>query len=783
MLYSLLRSNRETGRAGRNVRDPARVAVKKIDSYLVKETVPLILLSLLVLILALLMNQFLVLADVFIARGVRVGKALELLGLLVPSAAAFSFPLAFLAGVVVAVSRLAVDSEITALRALGVPAGRLLRPLFALAGVAVLLTFYLSAFAAPRANAAWVKSMSEALFGDVRPRIEPAEFSRAIPGAVFFYRARGEGGAWNDVFAALERDSSEARIILAREAWPVFDRTAGRLVVSFADGAVHRGRSDEAGTYSVTNFSRLEETMDLSAVLPAGAPAKGVREKDLGELLAVRRAFVGRPAGEPELLLVEVEIHKKFSLSVLCLVFAFFGLRLGLLAGRHGRPAGFSLSLILIFIVYFLYITAEKLAAAGNIRPVWAMWLPPLILGAAGLLLVRTEGQARPGRTPTGCFRSFIGRRALFLKRFGLMPFTVLDRYVFRKAFMVFVLAAPGCLLVACLGTAFEKMADFIRHEKAASRLLEYVVFKIPELFVLTLPLAVLIASMVSVGLLARSNEITAMKACGISVVRIVGPVIVLGLLVAGLSFLVKDGLVPSSEARARQVLNRATGRPPEFFDQTGRGFYFDALSRRIYRYEYFDPEERKLGRFSVFDLEAGRWALAARTQAPVAVLKENGRFDLAGGFRIEFGPAGPSGAVSRQVASLEGRGAETGFFGPAAVPSQMKFGKLKEFAGRIRRLGFDPSRIEVELASRISFAFACLIMAFIGLPAGLSVGRKGFAALAGAAVAVAAVYWGMFAFLRSLGYGGLLPPALAAWGANAIFGLAGLVMVLRIKS
>ncbi len=784
--------------------------MKTIDRYFVREVLPPFLLALLLLILALLMNQFLILADVFIARGVRVGKALELLSLLIPSAAAFAFPLAFLAGIVAAVSRLSVDSELTALRALGVPARRLLAPVFLIAAVSFLLTFWLAAFAAPRANSVWVRVMSEAMLGRAGTNVEPGEFNRSIPGTVLFYRSRGEDGSWRDVFACLERGGSGpsgARIILADGASASADRENGRLSISFINGRAFDGLSEASGEYSMTGFSRLDETIDISAMLPSAAPAKSVREKDLVELAHSRVAVRERSGGghEREARLVEVEIHKKFSLPFLCLVFALFGPSLGLLTGKRGRPAGFALSLLLVFVVYSLYMTAERLAVAGKVAPALSMWLPPLALAMLGAVVLLMTGEraagagprlfragrqrlGRVGRKPReraaeSAARSGRGHAMNAAKKTGFFPFAALDRYVFRKACFVLGLAAPAYLLVACLGTAFEYMDEFMRQGKHAALLVKFVLYKTPELLALTLPLAMLTAAIISVGLLARFNELTAMKAAGMSVYRIMGTVAILGLLMSGASFLVGDKLGPPAGARARAILAEVTGQAPGAFDPVGRGWYFDGRSRRIYRYEYFEPGSGRFGRFTVFELDGGRWSLASAVRADEAVLGNDGRFMLRGGTRISFElPAGGGPAVG-ELAELDAGGAETGVFGPAAVPGQMKYSRLNAYTKRVRKLGFDTGRLEVELAGRVSFPLACLIMAMIGLPAGLLISRRGFVAGAGAAIVVAAVYWGIFAFLRGLGYAGTIPPTVAAWGANAIFGLAALVLMFRAKT
>lgn len=769
--------------------------MKRIDGYFIREMVPLFLLALALIVLALLMDQFLGLADVIIARGVGAGTALRLLGLLVPSAAAFALPLAFLTGLVVAVSRLSVDSEVTALRALGIPARRLARSAVFLAAVCSLAAFWLTAYAAPRANAVWTDAMAEAVLGDGRPRIEPLEFSRTIPGTVVFCERIGGGGIWRNVLAYMEGgNGSGPKLILADEGRARVDRASGRIVLDFGDGRVHEGVPSGSGTFSVTGFSRLTETVEAPAASRSLTPVRSVREKDLGELLRARRelAAAGHGSGR-EAVLAEIEIQKKFSLPFLCFLFAFFGPALGLLAGRKGRSAGFALSLVLILAVYFLYITAERLALAGRFGPAVSMWLPPAVLAAAGAVVLVLAG-GRGFRSKLFCRsgggRCFAEGHAGSGPRpagFAQAPFAALDRYVFRKTLLVLCLAAPAFLLAASLGLAFEMMGDFARAGNPVSLLARYVAFRTPELFSLVLPVAMLTAAVAAVGFLVRSNELTAMKACGLSIYRAMAPVVVLGLLASALAFMVREDLMPPAEERAQAILDRALGRPERILDLTGLGWYYDAAARRVYHYEYFEPGSSKFGRFSVFEIDPERWELVGWLTADEAVLVPGGKFELRNGFRTGFGPGSAdvqAAPVSgNSVALLEARGADKGLFGPAAAPSRMRFGRLRSYVRKARGLGFDTGRLDVELAARVSLALASLIMALIGLPAGMTIGRRGVTAGTGAAIVVAAAYWGLFAFLRSLGYGGILPAAAAAWGADLVFGLAAVALILRLRT
>ena len=112
-----------------------------------------------------------------------------------------------------------------------------------------------------------------------------------------------------------------------------------------------------------------------------------------------------------------------------------------------------------------------------------------------------------------------------------------------------------------------------------------------------------------------------------------------------------------------------------------------------------------------------------------------------------------------------------------------MSFGDLRRYTAEVRAMGFPAVRLRAELAQKISLPFVSLIMALLAVPFGFLMGRKGTLVGVGASVAIAMAYWGTYALFRSLGMAGQLTPFLGAWGANMLFGLAGAIGLLRVRT
>jgi lipopolysaccharide export LptBFGC system permease protein LptF len=112
-----------------------------------------------------------------------------------------------------------------------------------------------------------------------------------------------------------------------------------------------------------------------------------------------------------------------------------------------------------------------------------------------------------------------------------------------------------------------------------------------------------------------------------------------------------------------------------------------------------------------------------------------------------------------------------------------MTLGDLRRYTAEVRAMGFPAARLRAALAQKLALPFVSLIMALLAVPFGSWMGRKGALVGVGLSVAVAMAYWGTFAVFRSLGSAGVLTPFLGAWGANLIFGLAGIVGLFRLRT
>jgi len=771
---------------------------KLLDRYVLREVVPPFFIGLLLIVFVLLMNQVLLLAELFIDKGVPALEALRILGLLVPSILAFALPMAVLMGVLGGLARLSSDSEVIALQSLGVGPRRLGLPVLAFGLCGLLLTLPLALVLAPRANSAWVRTMSSSVLARVRIKVEPLVFNESLPNIVFFVRETDRDDRWRDIFAYMADDPADPRLVLARSGTVRLYPEQRRAVLELADGVVYSGPLKDPAKDTLTSFERLEEEIDVEDLFPTVSSAKRVREKDIGELVRDLASLEAGPPGlrdSREVRAHRIEIHKKFALPAACLVLAFLGLPLGLMTGRAGRTGGFSTGLVIILLYYALLTAGEKAAMDGRLSAFLGMWGPDIVMAAAGAVLYARAGRPRPvlrrpargpspapDTTDTAAIPAPApGPPAGFRSRPLRFP-GLLDRYVSRKFLTVLALVLAGLSAAAFILAFLERLGETLARGKPIGLLARHVWFKLPELLAFLLPVAVLTAALLSLGFLARTNEATAMKACGVSAYRTVLPVLVLTAAACLLALAVQERVVPAAHARSEAAWSAINDLPAQSYSFLNRHWILGRSGDRIYHYDYLDPVSGAFSRLAVFDLDPGRWVLARRFFSERAAFEGDALGYQDGWTRDFTAPAGPSfvRSGSGRLALTDGRDA---FLKTWREPLQMTLSELGKTVKEVRGMGFPADRLRAELAQKSAMPFVSLIMALLAVPFGSWMGRKGALVGVGLSVAVAMAYWGTFAVFRSLGSAGVLTPFLGAWGANLIFGLAGIVGLFRLRT
>jgi LPS export ABC transporter permease LptG len=495
-------------------------------------------------------------------------------------------------------------------------------------------------------------------------------------------------------------------------------------------------------------------------------------------------------------------MYTRFSYPAACLVLMMVGVPLGVTSRRGGKSSAWVFTILLVSLYYLVSTFGVALGQQNKIPAFFAVWSANLIFAAAGVCLLWqmasggrllnaiatwTSRSPRPsfaGAPIGGLLRAFQPRPQRGKAR-NVFP-RILDEYVVREFLDMFFLVLLAFVLLMLVFTVFELLGDILRHNIAWSTVGEYLINLTPSMLYQIAPLAVLIAVLVTVGVLNRNSEIVAMKATGISLYRLVIPIVSIAAILAVSLFLFDQFYLFQANRRQEALRNIIKGRPPQTFLHPEQKWIFGqphpGEPARIFYYQFFDPDRDEFANLSLFEIDPSTFALSRRIFA-VRVFWDPGT----GSWRFQNGwqrdIEGPNVTEYREFkqTSFAEIHEEPGYFKKESLQSQeMNFGQLDRYIGDLRQSGFDTMRLRVQLWHKLSYPLVAIVMSVLAIPFALSMGRRG--SLTGIAVAifVALTYFVVDGFFSAMGNVNYLPAALAAWSPDILFGLTGGYMLLR---
>ena len=737
-----------------------------------------------------------------------------------PTAFMITLPMGVLVGILIGLSRLAADSEVTAIRASGMGAGMFVRVVAMFAIAAWLLAMLNSIAMAPRSARALTglqnKLRSSQASFEIQPRVFYEEFKDRVLYVQDAIPSKGQS-LWRGIFLADISDPASPRITLA-ERGALLSESPEKVRFHLEDGTQQELIPKAKDQYSVTTF----ETTDLPVQVPSSTERgfrdlQPVAELSLHALLrnAAREEAAGAslvkidPASSSYDYLkaryYEIEFHRRFALPGACLVLALVGIPLGLSAHKGGRSAGFVLTIVLVFVYYFFSLVGVSLARQGKVSPWFGVWAGNLFFFVCGLILVwrvdrmpldfslihrvtvvlrntfRAWGKRLPGLRESRWTRATRRKpRKLYGARFPL----ILDNMILRDFALYLAMVLVTFLILALVFTFFELLTDIVRNKVSFVLLAAYLLNLTPSLVYLMAPMSVMLAVLITFGLLQKSSELTAMKATGFSIYRATLPVIVLSAAFAAGLFVFDQVYIPHTNRRQEILRNEIKGKPPQTYLQADRKWIFGE-SKQIYYYQVFDPDTNQFGGISVFEFDPATFQLTRRVHADGAHWEPGlQEWVFQNGWVRTLNGASIQEYRTFDVATFKELHEDPSYFKKEVrQSSQMDYEELKRYISDLQQSGFDTVRLKVQLQKKLAYPLITLVMAILAIPFSAQSRRGG--ALAGVAIAlgVAIVYWVTAGLFEAMGNANQLPALIAAWAPDLIFGLAGGYLLLRVPT
>ena len=356
-----------------------------------------------------------------------------------------------------------------------------------------------------------------------------------------------------------------------------------------------------------------------------------------------------------------------------------------------------------------------------------------------------------------------------------------LYRYVAREFLKILSLSLSSLILIYIVVVFLQKMTSIGKYEAPFYLVFEYLLYKLPEVaFQWTLPYAVLLSIVLTLGSLSRHSEITALKAGGISLYRITLPLFLIVFLISIANFLGNEYLVPYTYQKSRYVwdVKIKNEKPTSFFKNFKIWYRSD---NRIFNIQLLDPQNTTLQGFTLYQLD-DQFRCIQRIDAR-EVRWVNGEWQFHEGALRNFGEDGSLQMTPFKEMKFPLKETWESFQKTERDPEEMSYSELRTYVHKIQAAGYNATRYLVALHSKLSLPVLNLIMVLIGIPFALGTSRSGGVALSiGLSVMIGFVFGVTYYIFLSVGKTGVLPAVLSAWTPTLLFGLAGIFTLTSIR-
>jgi lipopolysaccharide export LptBFGC system permease protein LptF len=260
--------------------------------------------------------------------------------------------------------------------------------------------------------------------------------------------------------------------------------------------------------------------------------------------------------------------------------------------------------------------------------------------------------------------------------------------------------------------------------------------------------------------------------------------VLVAAILLACGLFFFDQFYLPYTNKRQDALRSQIKGKPAQTYLNPGRKWIFGQHSN-IYYYQFFDSDRDQFANLSVFQLDPGTFRLTRRLYASSAHWEDRLQsWVCTQGWEREFDGQAIQAYHTYDVAAFNSITEPPGYFKKEVKQSsEMNYEELRLYIHDLQQSGFDVVRLRVQLQKKLAYPIITVVMAVLAIPFSLSAGKRGAVAGIATAVLIAIVYWTVSGLFEAMGNISQLPPVLAAWSPDLIFGLVGGYLILKVPT
>ncbi|MBU8934370.1 MAG: LptF/LptG family permease [candidate division Zixibacteria bacterium] len=355
-----------------------------------------------------------------------------------------------------------------------------------------------------------------------------------------------------------------------------------------------------------------------------------------------------------------------------------------------------------------------------------------------------------------------------------------IDLYLLKSFFASLLVVTIVFGLTIIIINIIEELRDFVDHDVPLLTIVEYYSYWGGWVLKSFLPMFILIATLFSVSIIARRNEMLAMKSSGLSLYRIAAPYAVAALLLSGAHFYYNEYIYPPANMRRLEIKEYVIEKRSRASDAQVSNVYRQVRPGYFYTMSRFNADRREGRDLSVYITENNR--LARIITAPTVMYRENRWIARNGTERIFSETIGETYQEFDILYLQDIQDKPKDLAKRIGKPEDMGIEELKQYIDLMKRVGGPYAREAVDLGIKYSYPLSSFIVVLMCIPFASNPRRGGIAVSVSVGALISLAYFIMFRILQSVGYNEKIPRELAIWGVNGFFLLIGIFSMLKAR-
>lgn len=355
----------------------------------------------------------------------------------------------------------------------------------------------------------------------------------------------------------------------------------------------------------------------------------------------------------------------------------------------------------------------------------------------------------------------------------------ILTRYVCKRFAKLLLLCLFGLSAIFLLVEFFERVDNLMAQNLSYGFMVQYLSLRLPDVIFQILPVAILMAILLTLGGMAKEGELIAVLAGGIHLFQIILPLLIICLGLSVLSGLYQEYWAPFLTQESTIRLAQIKGERVQKKLPQSR-IWLAGGEGRFFHLRFLEPADQSLTGVTIFEVDES-FQVQKRWDIERCVYK-NGFWHLYHGEIWRFGKDAPEvEVIPYKVMAWPEEFSD--FASLQKNPDEMQYGELKRYVRRLEEWGYDTDVQKTDLYFKWAFPLTCFIFGLLGIPFATRLHRGVKYISLGLAISISFVYWILMYVGVSMAHAGMIHPMIGAWLGNALFGLLGGVLIWHVKT